>query len=107
MSETLRRVQGLIRAGEVEVSQHGVVELDADQIMLDDVVSGVNNAVVVEDYPSALRGPTVLILQTDRNGRPVHVLWGIPKAAPSPAVLITAYRPDPLRWSDDFKRRKR
>jgi len=24
----------------------------------------------------------------------------------SPAVLITAYRPDPERWSDDFMRRK-
>jgi hypothetical protein len=25
----------------------------------------------------------------------------------SPAVLVTAYRPDPTRWTDDFLRRER
>jgi hypothetical protein len=36
---------------------------------------------------------------------PVHTVWGIPKDKKNPAVLITAYRPDPEKWSDDFKRR--
>lgn len=106
MSETLDRVRSLIGTGNVEVSRHGLLELDADAIMLDDVVGDVAKAIVVEDYPSAQRGPSVLVLQFDRNDRPVHVVWGIPKAAPHRAVLITAYRPDPARWSDDFKRRK-
>jgi hypothetical protein len=38
--------------------------------------------------------------------KPIHVVWGIPRDATSPAVLVTAYRPDPERWSDDFRRRK-
>ena len=33
------------------------------------------------------------------------LVWGIPKDKKNPAVLITAYRPDPEKWSDDFKRR--
>jgi hypothetical protein len=32
---------------------------------------------------------------------------GIPKGSSSPAVLVTAYRPDPERWMDDFRRRKK
>ena len=36
---------------------------------------------------------------------PIHVVWGIPKGARSPAVLVTAYRPDPAKWSSDFIRR--
>ena len=34
------------------------------------------------------------------------VATGHSKEVTSPAVLITAYRPDPERWSDDFMRRK-
>jgi hypothetical protein len=49
----------------------------------------------------------VLALQRDRDGSPVHVLWGIPRGETGPAVLVTAYRPDPRRWSDDLKRRAR
>ena len=46
------------------------------------------------------------VLQRDGIDKPIHVVWGIPRYATSPAVLVTAYRPDPERWSDDFSRRK-
>ena len=45
------------------------------------------------------------MLQRDRDGRPVHVLWGIPGGETGPAVLVTAYRPDPDKWSSDYLRR--
>jgi hypothetical protein len=32
--------------------------------------------------------------------------WGIPRHAASPAVVVTAYRPDANQWTDDFLRRK-
>jgi hypothetical protein len=41
----------------------------------------------------------------DSEINPIHVVWGIPKGARSPAVLVTAYRPDPAKWSSDFIRR--
>jgi hypothetical protein len=45
-------------------------------------------------------------LQRDHQGKPIHVVWGIPRHASSPAVLVTAHRPDPERWTEDFMRRK-
>jgi hypothetical protein len=48
----------------------------------------------------------VLVLQHDRSGKAIHAVWGIPRGKDLPAVLVTAYRPDPERWSDDFLRRK-
>ena len=105
MSESLIRIQALIQRGEVQISDHGYDELAADDIFVRDVMASVAEAVVVEDYPDYPKGPSVLVLQKDRTGRTIHVVWGIPKGASSPAVLVTAYRPDPERWTNDFMRR--
>ena len=106
MSETLRRIQELVVRGEVKISGHGYDELAEDGLFADEVVQAVANAVVVEDYPDFPKGPCVLVLQKNAAGEPVHVVWGIPKNATSPAVVVTAYRPDPKRWTHDFLRRR-
>jgi hypothetical protein len=103
VSNTLKQIQDLVRQNEVRVSDHGYEELAADGIAVRNLVESLPNAVLVEDYP---KGPCVLVLLTDRGGKPVHAVWGIPKGATRPAVLVTAYRPDPDRWTADFKRRK-
>ena len=71
-----------------------------------EVLAGIRGAVIVEDYPTYPKGPCVLVLQQDRTGLPIHVVWGIPKGQMSPAVLVTAYRPDPARWTADFMRKR-
>jgi hypothetical protein len=106
MSQTFQRIQDLVSQNDIKVSEHGYDELSADGILIRDVVSSLHDAIVVEDYPDYPKGPCVLLLQRDQAGKPVHVVWGIPKDANSPAVVVTAYRPDQQQWSDDFRRRK-
>jgi hypothetical protein len=106
VSDTLARVQTLVASGEVRISDHGYDELAADGIVTEVVIGGVMTAKVVEDYPNAAHGPSVLVLQTDANGKVLHILWGIPTGSPGPALVVTAYRPDPDRWTPDNLRRK-
>jgi len=106
MSHTFQCVLDLVARQEVVVSDHGYDELAADDILVQDILTGASEATVIEDYPTYYKGPCVLVLQKDQQGQPLHVVWGIPKNASSPAVVVTAYRPDPARWMDDFMRRK-
>ena len=106
MSRTFDRIRQLIRSGEVVISAHGYDELAEDGIAVRDVMAGVERASIVEDYPTYSKGPCVLVLEHDNEGKSIHVVWGLPRGNESPAVLVTAYRPDPERWSEDFLRRK-
>jgi len=106
VTDTLRQVIALAAKGEARVSEHGYDELAADGIRVRDLVAGIHAAEVVEDYPDFPKGPCVLVLQRVRDCSPVHALRGVPRGTSGPAVLVTAYRPDPKRRDDDLKRRK-
>ncbi len=107
MSETLRRVQALVLSGDYLVSDHGFNELEDDDILSSEVIRGVAAAILVEDYRDRARGRSVLTLQHDGAGRPIHIVWAVPAGERRPAILVTAYRPNPDLWDSDFKRRIR
>jgi hypothetical protein len=107
MSETFTLIQRLVASGEVRVSEHGYDELTEDGITASEILASVGSCTVVADYPDYPKGRSVLVLQLDNAGRAIHVVWGIPKGFDTPAVLVTAYRPDPTRWDERFMERRK
>ena len=106
MSKILEHVRALVERGAIRVSLHGYEELAADGIEVRDVMDGLNTAVVVEDYPDYAKGRCVLVLEHDGANQPIHVVWGIPAGGDSPAVVVTAYRPDPAKWDETWQKRR-
>jgi hypothetical protein len=106
MSTTLEIVRDLVAAGKVRISEHGYDEIAAESINVRDILNGVGKAMLVEDYPDYPKGRAVLVLQFDKESRPIHVVWGIPKGYEYPAVVVTAYRPDPERWDETLTQRR-
>ncbi|MBI5498067.1 MAG: DUF4258 domain-containing protein [Deltaproteobacteria bacterium] len=61
---------------------------------------------MIEDYPAVHRPlPDCLVLGWAAAGAPVHAVVAVDKAS-NRVVIVTAYRPDPMRWSDGFTRRR-
>ena len=57
MGQTLQLIRQLVARGEIRISEHGYDELSADNISVRDLLHGVADAVMVEDYPEYFKGP--------------------------------------------------
>ncbi len=105
MNKLYNKLCSLIDEGDVLISEHGYPELAEDNLTVKELISGIAKATIIEEYLEYPKGPCLLLLQKDSCGNPIHAVWGIPKNHDKPAVLITAYKPDPLRWDKSFTRR--
>ena len=76
MTEFFEKVCVLVSAGDVRISEHGYDELAEDGLTARDVLSGIVDAAVVEEFPNYPKGLCVLLLQKDKSGSPIHAVGG-------------------------------
>jgi hypothetical protein len=106
MSDILTRIVGLVRAGDYETSRHANRRMNERGISLRDILSKLPDSTVVEEYPDAFDGPSVLIMCHDEQKHPVHSVWGLRKGTDRPAVLVTVYHPGLDEWERDYRTRR-
>ena len=73
------------------------------KIKIKDIRNAINTGEIIEQYPDDYPFPSCLICGFDRENRTIHVCMSYEGTS---SRIITAYYPDPLRWTDDFKTRK-
>ena len=71
--KTLAQVQGQLRAGEFDYSQHAFRCAVERNISEQEIREAGARAVIVEDYPEDKYGPTWLVLGFTPSGRPLHL----------------------------------
>ena len=100
----LGRVREAIAAHRVIWSRHGVVRMQERGITRADVLDGLSDGQVIENYPDDVPYPSALILGVAR-GRPVHVVVALDTSAPE-AHIITVYEPRPDEFEPDWRTRR-
>ena len=101
----IQEIRSKVAADQFEFSEHAVDQSIIRHISVQELREAITTASIIEDYPDDKYGPSCLVLGFTREGRPIHVQVSYP-ARPLLKV-ITLYEPDPTRWINFNKRRKR
>ena len=89
---------------QVKFSGHAVRRMFERSIRRPEVIAVLGSGEVIEDYPNDRPFPSQLLLGF-AEGRPLHVAAARDQATRTVHV-ITAYEPDQLLWSDDYRKRR-
>ncbi len=95
-------VQALAAAEALRVTQHAQEEMDAEDIMLDEVLAAIAVGHIIEDYPAHRCGACCLVSGTTPAHRPLHVVCTTDRPV---LIIITVYEPRPPKWVTPTERR--
>ncbi len=83
---------------------HAVRRMYERGLQRNDIVEVMRQGEVIADYPDDRPYPSRLMLGFVA-GKPVHVVVAR-DAGTEQCFVVTAYRPDPSVWTDDFRTRR-
>ncbi|MBI5379559.1 MAG: DUF4258 domain-containing protein [Nitrospirae bacterium] len=103
---SLDDIKESIRVGNTRITDHADDEAQEENLLFDEIVISVQRGDIIEQYPDDKPYPSCLILGKNLKNEPIHSVWAYHAEAKS-SVLITVYRPDPKRWTEDWKTRRK
>ena len=83
---------------------HAIERMFERGIGVKDIRAALENGETIENYADEAAYPGRLIL-TQRGKRALHVVAADHQAVDE-VIVITGYRPDRTRWTDDFRQRR-
>lgn len=75
------------------------------EISDDDVGYMLKNGEVIERYDDDYPLPSLLLNGFTKNKRPLHLVVALNRDEKR-LIIVTVYEPNPLKWLDNFSRRK-
>lgn len=93
----IENIVDAIRNNRLRITDHADEEAFDDGLTYEEIYFSVMHGEIIEDYPNDKPYSSCLIMGKSFSGEPIHTVW-----AYNPVnlwtVLITVYRPDPVRW---------
>ena len=83
---------------------HAIQRMFERNISVKNVSEAIQSGETIEDYSSEMPEPSRLILGF-QGKRPFHIVTS-ENSKVNEITIITAYIPDPNKWTKDFKRRR-
>lgn len=87
----------------VLISEHAATRFKQRGLKAKDIRAAVNDGEIIEQYPDSYPFPSCLILGKSSDDKWIHVVMS---DEGSMSRVITAYYPDPEKWSEDLRMRK-
>jgi hypothetical protein len=84
---------------------HASKRLFERQISDSDVETILKNGEIIERYDEDYPLPSLLINGMTENNRPLHCVVAVNEQEKQ-LIIVTVYEPNPLKWLNDFSRRK-
>jgi hypothetical protein len=89
---------------EIVFRVHATQRMFGQRIDNNDVNNLIDKGTIIEEYRDDFPYPSVLLNGFTKDNRPLHAVIGIDAKA-FRLFIITIYRPDPKRWTDNFTKR--
>lgn len=86
---------------------HAHLETRYDNLTTADVMRAGKSCEVLEDYPTRREGRTKVLLGLTRPDEPLHIVVNVKQFESdltNRVEVVTVYRPEPPRWSDERTR---
>ena len=87
----------------IVMTRHARQRLVERNNALDDVEHAIRTWRIIEEYSHDTPFPSCLILGASMNHKPLHIVASTDNEF---LYIITAYHPDPQKWSEDYSVRK-
>ena len=100
---TIERIRELCGNRAMRWTNHIHTRLIKRNIRIADVEQILLSGEIIERYPDDYPYPSCLVSGVGAGNNYIHVVCGISETE---LHLITAYYPNPAKWSEDFKLRK-
>ncbi len=99
------QISGNIQDYEIHFRIHASRRMFQRNISQNDVEHLLQYGTIIEQYDDDFPLPSLLLLGNNHQGRPLHAVVGL-NDKDQKLIVITAYEPDPTKWTDNFSRRK-
>ena len=106
MEEFIEKVKRAAREENLRFTSHAEDEMDEDNYSYADIIEGLIRDEVIEFYPEDKPFPSGLVLGFTAVGRPVHIVCAYAEKD-GLAIIVTVYEPDPSRWIDYYRIRRK